>query len=239
MNRPDILCHMMSSIDGRIDTDRWTLPADGQARDTLVNQYFALEESFDADGWMIGRTTASAHFLKTDDPIPQGARLLPRMSHIAAALEKKLAILIDPSGKLRHERADLDGDPVVAILAESVADAYLEHLRKVGVSYCFAGEDGHDLPAAMRALHRDFGRRRLLLEGGGRINGAFLEAGLVDAISLLIYPGLDGQAGIASVFDYNGTASAQPAQGLSLRLDHVETRDAGVVWLRYSVHGPS
>jgi riboflavin biosynthesis pyrimidine reductase len=33
--------------------------------------------------------------------------------------------------------------------------------------------------------------RRLLLEGGGHINGAFLQAGLVDEISLLLVPGVD------------------------------------------------
>lgn len=33
--------------------------------------------------------------------------------------------------------------------------------------------------------------RTLLLEGGGHINGAFLEGGLVDELSLLIVPGID------------------------------------------------
>lgn len=36
--RPSIICHMISSIDGRIVPDRWTAPANGLERDTLVNQ---------------------------------------------------------------------------------------------------------------------------------------------------------------------------------------------------------
>jgi 5-amino-6-(5-phosphoribosylamino)uracil reductase len=31
----------------------------------------------------------------------------------------------------------------------------------------------------------------LLLEGGGHINGAFLQADLVDEVSLLLVPGID------------------------------------------------
>jgi 2,5-diamino-6-(ribosylamino)-4(3H)-pyrimidinone 5'-phosphate reductase len=39
------------------------------------------------------------------------------------------------------------------------------------------------------------------IEGGGHINGAFLEADLVDELSLLIVPGIDGRHDIPAVFD--------------------------------------
>jgi 2,5-diamino-6-(ribosylamino)-4(3H)-pyrimidinone 5'-phosphate reductase len=72
----------------------------------------------------------------------------------------------------------------------------------------------------------------LLLEGGGRINGAFLEAGLVDEISLLLAPGIDGRHDIPAVFDGvgSGTRGAVP-----LRLKSVEQRPNDVLWLRYEV----
>jgi len=50
-----------------------------------------------------------------------------------------------------------------------------------------------DLAQAVSLLGQHFGIRRLLLEGGGHINGAFLEAGLVDELSLLVVPGIDGR----------------------------------------------
>jgi riboflavin biosynthesis pyrimidine reductase len=43
---------------------------------------------------------------------------------------------------------------------------------------------GHDLPRAMDAIGRAFDLTTLPLEGGGRINGAFLKAGLIDEISV-------------------------------------------------------
>jgi riboflavin biosynthesis pyrimidine reductase len=46
------------------------------------------------------------------------------------------------------------------------------------VSYVFAGPKGHDLPRAMEQLCSVFGLKKLLLEGGGKINGAFLNRSL-------------------------------------------------------------
>ena len=66
--QPFIICHMISSIDGRIVPDRWTLPVDGVNRDSLVNQYYDVEKTYDADGWIIGRATALQHSLQTTGP---------------------------------------------------------------------------------------------------------------------------------------------------------------------------
>jgi riboflavin biosynthesis pyrimidine reductase len=77
--------------------------------------------------------------------------------------------------------------------------------------------------------------RTLLLEGGGRINGAFLKEGLIDEISLLVYPAIDGLAGVASIFEFIGRIDEQPAAGQSLRHISTETLEGGVVWLRYRV----
>src|SRR5271166_1396244 len=58
-----------------------------------------------------------------------------------------------------------------------------------------------DLTDAVNQLGEHFGIRTLLLEGGGHINGAFLEADLVDEVSLLVVPGIDGRHDIPAVFD--------------------------------------
>ena len=53
-------------------------------------------------------------------------------------------------------------------------------LRGEGVSYLFAGKQDLDLALLLEILNRELGIKRLLLEGGGRANGSFLRAGLVD-----------------------------------------------------------
>lgn len=62
----------------------------------------------------------------------------------------------------------------------------LAYYRKIGVSYIFAGKDDIDINLALNKLYRIFGIKKLLLEGGSIINGAFLRAGSVDNISQVI-----------------------------------------------------
>lgn len=124
---------------------------------------------------------------------------------------------------------------IVAVLGEHVPDTYLHELRLAGVSYLFAGSDGSDLPVAMERLAQDFGIRSILLEGGGLINGAFLKAGLINEVSLLVYPAVDGLAGVPSVFEYAGADDERPAADQSLRHLATETLSGGMVWLRYCV----
>ena len=87
----------------------------------------------------------------------------------------------------------------------------------------------------MATLGETFGVRTLLLEGGGIINGAFLKAGLIDEVSLLVSPALDGLAGVPTIFEYHGELDERPAAGKALRHCHTETLEGGTVWLRYSV----
>jgi hypothetical protein len=69
------------------------------------------------------------------------------------------------------------------VLTEQVSDAHLAGLRRDGVSYIFASERELDLALALENLNRELGIERLLLEGGGKSNGSFLRAGLIDAMS--------------------------------------------------------
>lgn len=77
-----------------------------------------------------------------------------------------------------------------------------------------------------------FGVRSISLQGGGIINGTFLAAGLVDELSLVIYPGIDGLSGVPSIFEYLGKPGMKPAAGQTLELKSAERLEKGVVWLR-------
>ena len=96
-----------------------------------------------------------------------------------------------------------------------------------------------DLSAALEKLAATFGVRTLLLEGGGRINGAMLRDGLVDEVSLLVAPVADGAVGTPSLFDVDGRGRGHTSRHSARRLalDTVERRADDVLWLRYRV-GP-
>ena len=101
-----------------------------------------------------------------------------------------------------------------------------------GISYIVSGAASVDLVRAVDQLGKHFGIRTLLLEGGGHINGAFLEADLIDEVSLLVAPGIDGRHDIPAVFD--GLTYVKKA-ATPLKLKSVEKRVNDTLWIRYEV----
>ncbi|AQS86621.1 dihydrofolate reductase family protein [Neoasaia chiangmaiensis] len=235
--RPRIICHMITSIDGRLRTRRWTAPCAGTNRHVLMGYYEQIALRHDAPAWIVGRHTMSE--ILGSSPWPTDRQITeqvwPRTPFIGDRRERNLAVVVDLHGRLTYTDDDIDGDHATAILGEEVSNSYLSHLRAVGVSYLFVGSGEEMLAVAMQGLYEHFGVERLLLEGGGITNGEFLRAGLIDELSLLVYPGLDGLSGEPSIFDYPGNSEEQPALGQSLALISSETLEGGVMWLRYRV----
>jgi riboflavin biosynthesis pyrimidine reductase len=235
--RPKIICHMVSSIDGRLMVDRYSAPASGIDSDTLRQHYDLISERFLGDGWLVGRATMEEVIddfpgeLRQASPATDGLR----GTHVADRQGRNLAVCFDPKGKCHYGQDHAYGDHIVAVLGEQVSDGYLAELRADGVSYLFAGSDGHDIPLALQILRESFDARTLVLQGGAVINGAFLKAGMIDEISLLMYPAIDGLSGVPTIFEYLGKPGEHPAAGQSLRLKTTETLEGGIVWLHYVV----
>lgn len=232
--RPRIICHMVSSVDGRLRLERWTPPVDGMDRRVASRVYEQVAARLDGQAWIVGRTSMGAIALGAPrNAIPSGP--IARTTHVGRRQGRKLAVGIDPHGKLHYGKDSTGDEHFVAVLAEQVSDAYLAELQEDGVSYLFAGRDGINLQAAVETLGRDFGVETLLLEGGGVTNGAFLKAGLIDELSLLVFPGIDGLSAAPSIFEYQGQADDIPAAGRSLRHVSTEMLEGAIVWLRYRI----
>jgi 2,5-diamino-6-(ribosylamino)-4(3H)-pyrimidinone 5'-phosphate reductase len=223
--RPYVICHMVPSVDGRIVTNGWRLPRG------LTAEYERTGSSFDADAWIIGRVSMEPYAGRAALPARASRERIPRTDFVARSDAPSYAIAIDPSGKLRWESGSIDEEHAVTILTEQVPDAYLAFLRARGVSYLFGGKKRIDLPTVLRKLRAQFGIRTLLLEGGGTINGSFLDAGLVDELSILIAPVADGGTGTPTLFD--AREGVGPAR--HLRLLSVERRRGDLLWVRYKV----
>lgn len=232
--RPHIICHMGTSIDGRLHPSRFTPAAKGVSAEVLRRHYEEVAAHFKAEGWIVGRKTM-AEMAKGRERAIANAPRVAREPHVADRNGRNLAIAIDPSGRVHYGQDNIGGDHVVAVLGEQVLDAYLAELREDGVSYVFAGPTGHDLSAALEQLASVFGVKKLLLEGGGAINGSFLKHRLIDEFSTLIYPAVDGLAGVQSIVDYHGAEGERPGAGQALRLIGCETLEGGMVWLRHAV----
>lgn len=222
--KPYIFCHMMASIDGRIDCDMTE-----QIDDT--DAYYEALDKMNAPSMLMGRVTMQMHYadnepFTTDDHTPIGKTA----EHIAQKAEGYM-IAIDTHGQLNWSAAQYDGKPLLVITAEDCPRAYVDMLAKKGISWLAVGKKEIDLPQAMEILYSKFGVKRIALTGGGHINGAFLKAGLLDEVSIMIGAGIDGRSHMTAVFD--GIDEPDRAATL-LKLECVERVNEGTVWLRYT-----
>jgi riboflavin biosynthesis pyrimidine reductase len=215
---------MLPSIDGRIVIRDWKL-------DNATREYERTAATFDADAWIIGRISMEPYAGKARVPKRKNVERIAREDFIAAHDASSYAVAIDPSGKLTWRASDIDGEHVITVLTESVTDDYLAFLQSKGVSYLFGGKSRIDLAKVLQKMRSHFGIRKLLLEGGGKINGSFLAADLIDELSILVGPVADGSVGTPSLFDVEGRRA--PAR--KLKLISMEKRAGDIVWLRYKV----
>jgi riboflavin biosynthesis pyrimidine reductase len=225
--KPYVICHMNTSIDGRIWGSRWRPESN-----RMAGLFERIHEQLGNGSWLIGRVTGS-EYAKAEAYPAHTEHTFPREPWFARRDAAAYGIALDADGKIAWGRSDIGGDPVVAVLTERVSDAHLAGLRGDGVSYIFAGRDKLDLALALDILNRELGIERLLLEGGGKSNGSFLRAGLIDEISLAICPAVDGARGGPHVFDSNDDESEARAPLAAMILIGSEVLEGGAVWLRY------
>jgi 2,5-diamino-6-(ribosylamino)-4(3H)-pyrimidinone 5'-phosphate reductase len=223
--KPHIICHMLSSVDGRID---------GEALESVTaeGEYEATAAQLGSDAWICGRSTMQRHFAE-DEPFvsASNAPAGPQQVFVARRADS-YAVSVDTRGKLRWAKGSLGDDHLICVLSEQAPADYLDMLREKGVSYVVCGASSIDLAQAVELLGEHFGIRILLLEGGGHINGAFLEAGLVDEVSLLLVPGIDGRREVPAVFD---GVNPSRTSAIALKLKSVEQRAKDALWIRYHV----
>jgi len=227
--KPYVLCHMVTSVDGRIWGSRWRPKAN-----VVADLFERLHERLGGGSWLCGRVTAQEFAKGKGLVYPPTDQKFPRENWFARRDAKAWGIFLDAHGKAVWHRSDIGGDAILVILTESVSDSHLAGLRSDGVSYIFAGKTGIDLAAALETLNRELGIERLMLEGGGGANGALLRAGLVDELSLVITAAIDGSTGAPTVFN-SGDKDLGTAPIESMTLISHEILEKGAVWLRYKL----
>lgn len=202
-NRPYIICHMVSSIDGKVTGDFLFAPECSEA----TEQYYRLNRERMADGFICGRVTMEESF--TNGWYPDLSAYKPvhhdediKMDFIVDDSEGFYAIAFDTHGKLgwkSNRIVDPDGDPgydgarIIEVLSEEVDERYLGYLEEMEIPYIFAGKSTVDVSLALFKLKRIIGCDTLLLEGGSVINGAFQRADAIDEISLVMAPVIAGK----------------------------------------------
>ena len=226
--KPHVICLMASSVDGRILSSRW------RPKGAAADLFERVHDELAGDAWLIGRVTGQEFAKGKPYPVSTG-ETFAREAWFARRDAKAYGVVLDGHGKIGWGRSDIGGDPIVVVLSETVSDAHLAGLRGEGVSYIFAGKSELDLALTLDTLNRELGVKRLLLEGGGGVNGAFLRAGLVDELQLILCPAVDGTKGAPSVFDSTDAEADQRAPITAMTLQSSKALDGGAMLLHYLI----
>lgn len=206
MNRPYIICHMVMSIDGKVTSDFLRKPE----CELPSKSYYKINRDYRADAFACGRITMEESFTRSYQPdLSRFADvIIQREDYIADKNARFFAIAFDRHGRLGWTTSKIvDDDPgyggahIIEILCENVTDAYLAYLQSIGVSYIFVGKDKLDLSLALDKLYSLFNIKKLLLEGGSIINGAFERDNMIDELSLVLAPIVAGKDGKPLFFD--------------------------------------
>lgn len=192
--RPYIICHMIASVDGRIDCDMTEQIEGG-------NEYYEALEALDCPSMLMGRVTMQMHYALPEPFVSVCDLPIGNEAFHVARKAAAYCVGIDTHGSLQWGENEFDGQALLVVTDERCPKSYHDRLTEQGISWIATGKNGIDLPRAMALLRTEFGVGRLAVTGGGHINGAFLAAGLLDEISFMVAPGIDGRAGQAAVFD--------------------------------------
>lgn len=227
--RPYIICHMTTSIDGKVTGNfLWR-----EECAPAIEEYYRLNREWDAQAFACGRVTMEGSF--TGGWYPdlsefEGVKV-ERADFVANNKATRYAVSFDRRGRLGWKTSEIvDEDPgyggahIIEVLCENVSDAYLVYLQKVGISYVFAGKTEMDLAIAVEKLKGLFDIKVLLLEGGSVINGAFQRAGLIDELSLV-------QAPIVAEADDKPLFAGSALE--NYRLEEAKVLGEGTLWSRY------
>lgn len=200
MKRSDVICHILSSLDGKITGPFMGTTAAG----SLGAEYGKYRTKTGADAWLYGATTTK-EFTDFRKPVPENTGEVPEGDFIVDDSAELYYISVDVDGEIGWESGTFCNKGrkpahVIEILTASTPPAYKAYLRKAGVSYIIAGEKRLDCETVMRKLHKLFHIEKVLICGGGIVNWSFLQAGMIDELSLFLAPVTDGGCGKAALF---------------------------------------
>lgn len=229
---PYIICHMLVSLDGKITS--------GSGVD-IFDDYFQLytdtEDSYNANSWLCGRVTMEMFASKHQAELPADASNLTDDDHIVEPVSEYYFFGIDTRGVLRWDSNTINmsniTEPVnlVIIVTQSTPKAYLQYLHQKRISYIVAGEKQIDFELLFTKIKTKFKITKLLLEGGGLLNGSVLKDGFIDELSLILTPFVVNNSKAPSLFELRDSKELKLTH---FKLIEVKELERSGLWLRYN-----
>lgn len=223
MKRPYIICHMMQSVDGRIACD--------MVDKISGNEYYDALDQLNCQAHVEGKHSYQIHYCGFKEFWVEKPEKITGEEFYVASRHSNYRVSVDTRGTLLWENGASANH--ICVVSELASRQYLDYLREKNISYIAVGKEHIDLARAMEILSSEFGVSRVAVVGGGKINGGFLKVGLLDEVSAMIAPGIDGRAGQPALFD--GIEDKEGYLPIKLKFNEVTTFPNGVIWARYDV----
>ena len=159
MTRPYTICHMMTSIDGRIDC-AMTAQLKG------VDEYYKTLDSLNTPARLSGRITAELEMA-----LPGKYESKNEEKYDKDGISKKkdseaFDIVVDTKGILLWDDDSKYEKHHLIITSENVHKEYLDYLDSKKISWIACGKEKINLKKAVEILYKEFNIKRLAVVGG-------------------------------------------------------------------------
>lgn len=203
MDRAQVIIHMYTSIDGKIDGDWMEFSGCEISGDYYDNILFELGKA-NANG-----TNTVVMYAAKGNPDLSKYKIenIEYEDWIPDIKSETWDVSYDRKGRAGWERNYFEysgkKSRAIEVITKLASKEYMAFLRSMEIPYIVCGDDEINFHESLVKLKKYFGIEKVVVSGGALINGAFLKAGLVDEISIVIGPYICGNKEIKGTFDTN------------------------------------
>lgn len=195
---PFVLVNMAMTADGKIATANRAVSSFGSARD----HEHLLELRATADAVMAGARTVDMNFIN----MGAGGMKFRRRRLNRGLAEQNLRVIVSGSGSIQTDAEVFKHrfSPIILLTTQRMSASSRRRLQSLGAVVKICGVREVNFCSALRWLHREWGVKRLLCEGGGELNDALFRAGLVDELHLTVCPKIFGGRNAPTIAEGRG-----------------------------------
>ena len=232
-DRAYVEIHMMQTIDGKATGNFW------RKSDVYhgIKDYFKLIPNLNCQGFALGRVSMEGN--SDEKPNLSKYKDKEKLKHedFIVPLEKGAKYYLasyDSKGTLGFKNNVIninewlnDGSiflcQIIEVITNQVSNEYLHYCREKGISYIFCGKEKIDIKLSLQKLKKLFKIDKILLQGGPKLDGAFIQDDLIDGISIIISP----------LTSEGGDTLFNPSKYTEFKLIEFKQLSNSNMWLRY------
>jgi riboflavin-specific deaminase-like protein len=208
---PFVLVNMAMTADGKIATANRNVASFGSEQD----HEHLLELRATADAVMSGARTVDSMKIN----LGPGGTKFRRRRLLGGLAEYNARVLVSGNGSINPKAEVFKHrfSPIIILTTQQTSPAKLHQLRALADEVRVCGRSEINFRTALRWLRAQWGVERLLCEGGGELNDALFQAGLVDELHLTVCPKVFGGRTAPTIADGSGALQLAAAARFKLK----------------------